>query len=152
MSTDHRAAEPDYEAVRRYVEANLEQAKRRQRRRLWRLHFLLYVSINSVIWGSVLVDLLTDPWWGYRVSDAAIVLTIGWTVGLFLHARMLYLESPAGVRRTQGRLAMEALQNQAARESPKLKREQIMRLSDDGELVSDEPLDVEVKYHAQSES
>jgi hypothetical protein len=70
---------------------------------------------------------------------------------LFLHARTLYLESPAGTRRLQARLAVEAIQNQTVRETQKPKREQIVRLSDDGELVSDEPLDVEVKYHAQSE-
>jgi hypothetical protein len=139
---------PDYEAVRRYVEANLEQTRRSQRRALWRIHLLLYLIVNLIGW-IILGSSHNLP---SGVLVFSILTTIGWMVGLFLHAHALYLESTAGVRSVQARLAMQAMQTQAMRETPKLKREQILRLSDDGELVSDGQCDVELTHRARSES
>jgi hypothetical protein len=143
------APESDYEAVRRYVEANLEQTRRSLRRTLWRIHLLLYLIVNLIGW---IIISSSGASRDLGVLIISILTTISWAVGLFLHARALYLESPAGERYLRTRLAMRALQDPAMRETPKPRREQIMRLSDDGELVSDEQFDVELQYRAQSES
>ncbi len=145
MST--RSTEPDYEAVRRYVETHREQARSRQRRKLWRLHFLLYLTVNLISW-----TIIDSPNATQLALGVMGLITVTWGIGLFLHARMLYLESPKGLRQLEARLAMQAMEQLAANETAKPKREQIMRLSDDGELVPDAAYDVELEYRARSGS
>ncbi len=158
MSDIHRPDEPDYEAVHRYVEVNLKEAKRRQRRALLRLHCLLYLIANLIGWIIITAPVLGSlspydlPFYFYHMEFLGGLVTIIWGVGLFLHARALHLESPEGERHLRARLVVEAMQNRTAAESPKLKREQIMRLADDGEFAPDGRLDTELQYRARSES
>ncbi|MEP7287135.1 MAG: 2TM domain-containing protein [Chloroflexota bacterium] len=124
------SGQTDYDNLRRRAE------KRVHDRQEFFMHLSIYVAVNLGLW--LLWALLGGfpsgfPW--------PLLVTLGWGIGLAAHGIDVYFKSGSmAVRREmaieremQREMQMRGLDASDVLEKPK--REQVMRLSDDGELV-----------------
>jgi len=98
------------------------------------MHVIAFIGVNLLLWAIWLTtDFLDDPW--------PLFATIPWGMGLAIHALVVYQNSGGAVERRQRTIERE-IEREKARlgleKYEKPKRERLMRLSDDGELVPDD--------------
>ena len=121
----------DYEAIRQRAE------KRVKARAEFILHLAIYIIINLALW-AIWFAFTRDifPW--------PILSTTLWGVGLAIHGIYVYIESSmmdqmrarAIQREVEHELRLRGQDEQPKLSKPKREqREQIVRLSDDGELL-----------------
>lgn len=138
--------EPDYDLIREYVEKNFEKEKRKRRIGVWAATLFIFVVMSLVAWGvaagnGVLTGALIAP---------LLILTIAGGLSVLMNGVAAYLEGEAGDRQIRRDLVMKAKFQQTfglldrntediieGRPTEKAKRESVMSLSDDGELVPD---------------
>jgi hypothetical protein len=118
------------EKIRAFVDGRLKRAKRNERILLWVLHLFAFLFFF----------LGSQP-----MNSTAIFFAIGWMIGLFIHACAVWMESGAGERYLRRLLAGQAVKELYAEaatsaalsepEKEKAKRDQMVALSDDGELI-----------------
>lgn len=118
------------EQIRQFVDSRLKRTRFRQRMGIWVLHVFTFMFFF----------LGAQP-----LSSAAWALSVGWMIGLIFHAWSVWLESSAGERYVRRLLASQAVKELIAEvassaalaepEKEKAKRDEMVRLSDDGELI-----------------
>jgi hypothetical protein len=124
----------DYQRIRRRAE------KRVKKRAEFVQHLAIYVVANVLLWIMFLVmsAITHNP----EPLIAPMLSTLGWGIGVAIHGIVTFAESP-----TADAIRERAIEREIRREvermdgiavSEKPKREQAMRLSDDGELVVDD--------------
>ena len=115
--------------LRKRVEARIKE------RNAFYIHLITFVGVNLLLW---VIWLTTDaggfPW--------PLYAGLPWLMGLVIHGLVVYQNSGRAVERRQQTIEREIEREKLrlglvndAYEKPK--RERIMRLSDDGELVQD---------------
>jgi hypothetical protein len=138
--------EPDYDLIREYVEKNFEKEKRKRRIGLWAATLFIFVVMSVVAWGVAVSNGGLDG----RLLVPLLILTIAGGLSVFLNGLAAYLEGEAGDRQIRRDLVMKAKWQQTfglldrntediieGRPVEKAKRDSMMSLSDDGELVPD---------------
>jgi hypothetical protein len=132
--TDHRDSE--YEAIRQRAE------QRVRARQEFMQHLAIYVVVNFFLWMLwyvvkqmfLSVALFAFPW--------PVVITFGWAIGLSAHALDTYFKSSMAAARREMAIEREVQREMAMRgmsyDKDKHKRDRVVRLSDDGELVTDD--------------
>lgn len=142
------------EAIRQYVRDNFDRAKRKRRFGLYFASILISVILAIVAWGISLS--------GAPVHAAMLVLSVGLFFALFLQGMSMYLDSTReGDRQLTRSLVFEArfkrafggldreLDEMLDADHEKRKRGP-MRLTEDGELVSDdEEIDLDLPSSRQ---
>lgn len=138
-------------AIREYIDRNLPGAKWRQRIALAGVNGLLFVIFNVVAWGLIISERATVSG---EMFAAALMLSIGWGAGLLMHVLSTILEGQAGETQLRKQLALQARIERAVygttvddlaapAEKDKPKRDRVMALSDDGEMIPADELDDE---------
>lgn len=118
---------PELEAqLRKQVEARI------QRRNAFYMHLLVYVGINLFLWLIWLSEPSKELW--------PLYVSLPWGVGLAAHAMVFYQNSSWGLQRREQTIRREIeLEKRrlglADETYEKPKRDQVMRLSDDGEMI-----------------
>ncbi len=109
-------------------------------------HVGIYIVVNLFLWiGFGLFALVTGGAWGWLLVP--LLSTLGWGVGVAIHAITTYFETGMMERMREREIDREIQRERSRRgiaepdEMPeKPKREQMVRLTDDGELAyEDEP-------------
>lgn len=130
----------DYPRIREYVEQHLKSTKNQTRLSLFLINLIFFVVFNGIAW----VAMLTRGPIPDSLLAGLIFLSVGWLTGLIMHGTSYFLETRAGEQQMRERLTLRAIQKELTRlgmseldllEKPK--RDQALRLSDDGELVGD---------------
>jgi hypothetical protein len=125
----------DYDAIRRRVD------ERMNKRKEFIAHLSAYVLTNIAIW--ITYFLISPPGLWVLIP---ILVTFGWGIGIVIHGSLTFFEA-GGMDSMHARMMrQEVNRERLARGLPpidedaseKPKRDRIMRLSDDGELVEDE--------------
>lgn len=149
-----KPADPsEREEIRRYVAANLEKERRKQRYVFFFVNIFLVILLTLIAWGIAVAAPASG---GSNPAIASlIVLTVAGGLSILMHFfGSLYSSSEAGERQLRRNLAFQARINRFIYGSAdsyddtedsipdeKSKREfgdQYVRLSDDGELIPDE--------------
>lgn len=132
-------SDQERERIRAYVRKNFEPEKRKRR------VVLVVVNLIITVFMAILAWLLA--------SDSAlagmIILSVAAGLAMMFHFIGLYMETEAGARDLRRELVMKARFQRifgmldadeilGEEEPQKAKRDEAVRLSDDGELVSDE--------------
>ncbi len=132
---------PDDDLDYRQMRARVE--KRVKKRAEFVLHLSIYVTANLMIWGLFLL-LVSRSDGKEALLLAPTLLTLAWGLGLVVHGVDTYLQTGAldGMRERELRreIALERLRRGITDDDEsaitgKPKREPVMRLSDDGEMV-----------------
>jgi hypothetical protein len=128
-------SEPDYDKIRRRVEERFNKQKELT------IHTAVYLVINLLMWGLWLTGLLDSiPVIGAITGPlgtlAPLVISIGWGVGLIAHFLDYYFSAGGGARRREQAIQREIERERALMNGDysKPKRDQHMRLTEDGEL------------------
>lgn len=112
----------DQESLRKRAE------KRIKRRQEYYGHVASYVFVNVLVWGIYVFTTLGGfPW--------PIFVTLGWGIGLAFDTMDYLTNSP---EKREDAIAKEMARIAAQEGFAKPKREQVARLSSDGEIVYDE--------------
>ena len=102
----------DYHAIQERADAAVKRRQARRRVGLFVINVLLYMSLNAVTWGSLLTR-------EYTYSDFTIatmfVLSVGWTVSLFLHGASLWANSERASQRRRERAIVREIAREMAR-------------------------------------
>jgi uncharacterized membrane protein (DUF485 family) len=122
----------DYEAIRTRAE------KRANKRKEFLLHLAVYILVNLGLWlVFVLIAAATTP----LALIPPLLSTLGWGVGVGIHALVNYFDT-TGMDSMRDREYQRELEREMRRRGiddpamlDKPKRDQTVRLSDDGELV-----------------
>jgi hypothetical protein len=134
----------DYDAIRRRVQERLNKRKE------FIAHFAAYIMTNLTLW---ILYFLVEPNTLWILIP--IMSTLGWGIGLVIHGSVVFFES-GGMdawqeREMQKEIARERMRRGLPPEDgeswEKPKRDRIMRLTDDGELIEDED---RRKQHSQN--
>ncbi len=127
----------DYEQIRARAE------KRVKKRAEFLQHLAVYLIVNGFLWLMFLVIAITTGAWPALI--APFLSTFGWGIGLAIHALTVYVDTTAVENMRQQEIDREIqreMQRRGMSEFPerqeKPKRDQVMRLSDDGELIPDD--------------
>ncbi len=127
----------DYDQIRARAE------KRVKKRAEFLQHLAIYLIVNGFLWLMFLVIAVTTGAWPALI--APFLSTVGWGIGLAIHALTVYVDTTAVENMRQREIDREIqreMQRRGMTEMPetyeKPKRDQVMRLSDDGELVPDD--------------
>ncbi len=128
----------NYAAIRARAE------KRVKKRAEFLQHLAIYLIVNGFLWLMFLVIAITTGAWPALI--APFLSTAGWGIGLAIHALTVYIDTNTVENMRQQEIDREIQREMQRRgmsaEIPesyeKPKRDQVMRLSDDGELVPDE--------------
>jgi hypothetical protein len=143
-------SDAEREALRRYIDANLEGERSKQRIIFAGLNVGLFLLFSVLAW-FIFPQASSSGELNSPALGGLIVLTVGWGVTAFLHVMSALMETQWGTRQIRRNLAvrfriertifgsaLHALEDEeATKHAPqreKAKR-QAMRLSDDGELV-----------------
>jgi hypothetical protein len=143
------------EEIRRYIAANLEKERRKQRFVFFFVNVFLVVLLTLIAWGiaiSAPASAGSNP-----AIGPLIVLTISGGLGILMHFfGSLHTSSEEGERQLRRNLAFQARINRfiygsadtyddpdddaavSAAKKPKREVGEYVRLSDDGELIPDE--------------
>jgi len=125
----------DYDAIRRRVQERLNKRKE------FIAHFAAYIMTNLIVW---ITYFLIQP--GGLWVLIPLMTTLGWGIGIVIHGSITFFEA-GGMDSWQER----EMRKEVARERMRLglppedgdswkkpKRDRIIRLSDDGELIEEE--------------
>jgi hypothetical protein len=130
-STFENLSGPEIEAqLRKRVEDRIKN------RNAFYIHLIAFLGTNLLLWTIWLTaDPFDFPWPLYAV--------IPWTMGLAIHGLVVYQDSGMARQRYEQRIRREVEMEKmrlglAADAYQKPKRDQTMRLSDDGELIADD--------------
>lgn len=146
----------DYQNIRDQVEAEVKRRKVIGRWTMFGVHVLIFVLFLIISWALVLANpdysaLLTGE--DSPLLGAMLMLSIGWGTGIFMHGMSLFMDSGAAERQMRNQAITRAVGQEilerAAAEAEKPKRrlqhelaedsaEDIVELSDDGELIARE--------------
>lgn len=133
MENDSNMSDPndiDVEKIRERVEERFKE------RTEFFMHLVIYVIINAMLWGIYIFSGGGWPW--------PIVPMLGWGAGLFAHGVEVFAGSSFWIERRERAIQQEIERERMRRmgyfEKPKRER---LRLSDDGELLSEQPPDEE---------
>ncbi len=129
--------ELDYDEIRARAE------KRVKKRAEFLQHLAIYLIVNGFLWLMFLVIAITTGTWPALI--APFLSTVGWGIGLAIHALTVYVDTNAVEKIRQQEIDRE-IQREMERRGlagqsdsyEKPKRDQVMRLSDDGELIPDD--------------
>ncbi len=149
----------DYSDVRRSVEQGLKREKMMMRLITFVVNLIMFIVFSII----VVAVAAANPELGKAILEknnplgvlVALPMT-GWLVSLIFHAVSLILETKVGERQMRDRVMVRELGKRMLGLTDdgefyeKPKREQAMRLSDDGELVPDEQA-VQVKQRVNRE-
>jgi hypothetical protein len=148
----------DASRIRRYVDQNIKKARRTQTLILLGVNFGMYVLFNLMAWIIALTSNPTND----QMIGSLIMLSIGWTVSLFMHGVAAWTDSDTGQRQLRQQLALKAVQQaigqsaleaaEASEVPEKRKHEQVVELSDDGELIPAEEVEAEPKQKEEAQS
>ncbi|MCC7447210.1 MAG: hypothetical protein IT324_07325 [Anaerolineae bacterium] len=135
----------DYAAIRHRADERMKRQKRVGQIVLFIVNVLLFVIFTAIALGAVLSNPALRDWVAQKNSPAAqafILPTVGWLVGIMLQGMALVLDTRMGERSLREKIIMRemhdaVMQMADAESAEKPKRDQVMRLSDDGELVLD---------------
>lgn len=152
----------DYGAIREYVEKHLPRYKVTTKLTLFAVNLILFVVFTVItlaaassagVLATIGQDLAnlqktTDP-----IAVAVMLPLVGWFTALILHGVTLLMDTKMAERQMRAQLAMRAmghkLSEATSQPAEKPKRDQAMRLSEDGELV---PVDEEAESRAAGRS
>ena len=126
-----------------YEEIRARAEKRVKKRAEFLQHLAVYLIVNGFLWLMFLVIAITTGAWPALI--APFLTTVGWGIGLAIHALTVYVDTTAVENIRQQEIDREIQREMAQRgmsefpERPeKPKRDRVMRLSDDGELIPDD--------------
>ncbi len=127
----------NYEQIRARAE------KRVKKRAEFLQHLAIYLIVNGFLWLMFLVIAITTQAWPALI--APFLSTFGWGIGLAIHALTVYVDTTTVENMRQQEIDRE-IQREMERRGmadfselrEKPKRDQVMRLSDDGELIPDD--------------
>ncbi len=127
-----------------YDEIRARAEKRVKKRAEFLQHLAIYLIVNGFLWLMFLVIAITTGAWPALI--APFLSTVGWGIGLAIHALTVYVDTTAVEKMRQQEIDREIQREMERRgmsadvpESyEKPKRDQVMRLSDDGELIPDD--------------
>ena len=129
--------------VLNYEEIRARAEKRVKKRAEFLQHLAVYLIVNGFLWLMFLVIAITTGAWPALI--APFLTTVGWGIGLAIHALTVYVDTTAVENIRQQEIDREIQREMAQRgmsefpERPeKPKRDRVMRLSDDGELIPDD--------------
>jgi 2TM domain len=121
-------------AIRRRIERRVRD------RREFFVGLASFVAVNTLLW---IIWLATSTWYGG--FPWPIFPTLGWGIGVAVQGWQVYQNSATAVSRReetiQHEIALEKMRlglDKSADDYEKPKRDHVVRLSDDGELVADE--------------
>jgi len=121
---------PSDDEIRRRIEKRIKQ------RNEFYIHLAAYIAGNLLMWVIWALTLDTGETIGFPWP---IIVMLGWGIGLGAHGLTLFFSSPSRVEARE-----RAIQREIERERERLvnddyyekpKRDQRMRLTDDGELI-----------------
>ena len=127
-----------------YSEIRACAEKRAKKRGEFYQHLAIYLVTNVLLWLLfVLISVLTSGGGGPLIVP--LLSTLGWGIGLAIHGIVVYIDTTAidamREREVQREIERELLRrgiDDPAAPYDKPKRDQVMRLSDDGELIPDD--------------
>ncbi len=126
-----------------YDEIRARAEKRVKKRAEFLQHLAIYAIVNGFLWLMFLVIAVTTGAWPALI--APFLSTVGWGIGLAIHALTVYVDTNAVEKIRQQEIDREIQREMERRGMPGLperhekpKRDQVMRLSDDGELIPDD--------------
>lgn len=134
------------ERLRAYVDKWLARAKRTERILLWVLH--LFAFLFCVLGAQPL-------------SATGWLFTIGWMIGLLIHAAAIWMESPAGERYLRRQLAERGIKELYAEAATSIMLDEpakekakraALTLTDDGELIPLDEAESDGETHAAHRS
>jgi len=136
----------NYAAIRRRADERMKRQKRVGQIVLFVVNVVMFVIFTAIALGAVLSNPTLRDWVTQKNSPAALAFIlpiIGWLVGIMLHGIALALDTRMGERSLREKIIMRemhdaVMQMADAESAEKTKRDQVMRLSDDGELVPDD--------------
>jgi hypothetical protein len=143
-------SEPNYDQIRARI-----QARFNKRKELF-MHLSAYVMVNVTLWALFLTGIAGSlPVLG-GIYDRfgvlpALVVSIGWGIGVFVHYLDYYYEAGGGAERRESAIQDAIEREQAMRNGgfSKPKRDH-MRLTEDGEIEAVEDDDEEAVPYEQS--
>lgn len=142
--------EPNYDDIRRRVE------KRFKARQELQIHFAAYVIVNVMLWivylalaGGVQFPGMSGGELEGMNFPAPILVTLGWGIGMIAHVIDYYNKHGGGLERRENAIQREIDRELMRQQSEKPKRDQRLRLTEDGEIeeLVDEDSDVSYKQH-----
>src|SRR5689334_16634806 len=102
----------DYRAIQKRADAAVKRQQARVRLGLFIVNFLLYMLFNAVTWGLLLTREYNYS--GFTIATMSM-LSLGWTVGLFLHGVSLWMNSERGSQRRRERAVAREIQVEMGR-------------------------------------
>lgn len=119
------------EEIRQRVEQRMKA-----RQEFW-IHLGIYVAVNLFLW---VVFFIIPAMGGENPFPWPIFVTGGWGIGIFSHAVETYYKTNPSVQERRERAIQAEIERERQRMagsvlSEKPKREQSVRISDDGELI-----------------
>ncbi len=127
--------EPNYDDIRRRVE------KRFKARQELQIHFAAYVIVNIMLWivylavfGGFQLPGMADGELQGMNFPAPILVTMGWGIGMIAHLIDYYNKHGGGLERREKAIQREVDRELLRQRSEKPKRDQRLRLAEDGEI------------------
>jgi 2TM domain len=128
----------DYDEIRARAEKRVKQ------RAEFYQHLVIYLVTNAMLWLLfILISVLTSGGGGPLVVP--LLSTLGWGIGIAIHGIVVYIDTTAidAMREREVQREIERELRRRGIDDPaalydKPKRDQAMRLSDDGELIPDD--------------
>jgi hypothetical protein len=145
----------DASKIRQYVDQNIKKARQTQRYILLGVNVGLFTLFTLIAW----IIALSSPSDSKQLVGSFIMLSIGFLTSVIMHAVATYTESEMGQRQIRQQLALKALQeaigqsvSEAVEVPEKRKHDQVVELSDDGELVPIEEIQAEPQQTKEAQS
>jgi membrane protein implicated in regulation of membrane protease activity len=124
----------NYDEIRRRAE------KRANKRKELFMHVGIYIIVNLFLW--LIFGILSAVSASPALLLIPLLSTLGWGIGVAIHAVVTFAETTALDSMREREIEREIQREMRLRGNPdmleKPKREQTVRLSDDGELVYDD--------------